>query len=64
MNKWREAVIDELVTCCIYSKEHDTNPRKALQDLISWHIETERFFAEKNKNDGPIREGENTLSRF
>lgn len=33
-----EALIDELVICGIYTREHDTNPRKALLDVIHWHV--------------------------
>lgn len=33
---FRAAVIDALVVDCIYQKEHDTDPRKALSDLIAW----------------------------
>lgn len=35
-NKWREAVIDALVVSCIYTAEHDSNPRKAINDLLAW----------------------------
>lgn len=35
--RWREAIINELVIAHIYSKEHDDNPRKAIQDAISWN---------------------------
>lgn len=37
--EWKNAVIDELVTCGIYSSEHDTNPRKAIADAIAWNVE-------------------------
>lgn len=33
-NAWQDAVIDALVVNCIYTKEHDADPRKALGDLI------------------------------
>lgn len=36
-NSWQDAVIDELVSCGIYSESHDTNPSKAVQDLIAWN---------------------------
>ena len=35
--RWREAIINELIIAHIYSKEHDDNPRKAIQDAISWN---------------------------
>ena len=35
---WQDAVIDGLVVAHVYRKEHDTDPRLALQDLISWHV--------------------------
>lgn len=34
---FKEAVTDELVVCGIYTKEHDENPRKAVQDAILWN---------------------------
>lgn len=34
--QFRDAVIDALVVSGIYVEEHDTNPRKALNDLIRW----------------------------
>lgn len=38
-NDFYNAVIDELVCCHIYSKEHDSNPRKAIQDIIKWNCD-------------------------
>ena len=38
LQAWREAVIDALVTSWAYSAEHDTNPRKAIQDLLEREI--------------------------
>jgi len=35
-NPWQEAVIEALVVDCIYENKHDTNPIKALNDLIQW----------------------------
>lgn len=37
--EWREAVLNELIVAHIYTKEHDTNPRKAIQDAITWHCQ-------------------------
>lgn len=37
-NAWREAVIDELVVCHIYRKEHDEDPRKAIAEAIAWNM--------------------------
>ena len=39
MNDWQEAVINELVVAHIYQAAHDTDPRKAIQDLITWHVQ-------------------------
>src|ERR1035437_4384345 len=33
---WYEAVIDALVVSCIYNKSHDDNPKKAINDLLSY----------------------------
>ena len=38
-NAWEDAVIDELVIGNIYKQEHDTNPRKAVQDAINWNVQ-------------------------
>lgn len=38
-NDFYNAVVDELVCCHIYSKEHDSNPRKAIQDMIKWNCD-------------------------
>ena len=35
-NDWKECVIDALIVCFIYQKEHEENPRKALYDLIEY----------------------------
>jgi hypothetical protein len=39
MYTFKQAVIDQLVVAHIYRKEHDTDPRKALNDLLSWHVQ-------------------------
>lgn len=36
--EFRQAVIDQLVVCFIYGPEHDTNARKAIKDLLRWHV--------------------------
>ena len=38
-NEWKDAVIDELITAHVYQKEHDTDPRKAIQDAITWNCQ-------------------------
>lgn len=38
-SEWKEAVINELVVAHIYQTAHDTDPRKAIQDLITWHVQ-------------------------
>jgi len=37
IDTWRGPVIDELVSCGIYSAAHDTDPRKAIRDVIAWN---------------------------
>jgi len=37
-NEWREAVHDELVATWTLSSENKDDPRKALQDIINWHV--------------------------
>lgn len=34
---WKDAVIEQLIAMHIYRKEHEDDPRKALNDLINWH---------------------------
>lgn len=36
---YADAVIEALLIDCIYQKEHATNPRKAIQDLITWNVQ-------------------------
>jgi hypothetical protein len=36
---WKEAVIDQLVVAHIYQAKHDTDPRRAVQDVISWNTD-------------------------
>ena len=35
---WKDYVIDQLVMCHIYTKAHENNPVKAVNDLICWHV--------------------------
>jgi hypothetical protein len=42
VNPWKDAVIDALICNCILKEEHELNPRKALNDLISWEFELAR----------------------
>lgn len=35
--EFKDRVIDECVTSWVYTKEHETNPKKALSDIIKWH---------------------------
>lgn len=36
---WKEAVISELVVAHIYQSKHDKDPRRAIQDAISWNTD-------------------------
>lgn len=36
-NPWKSAIINELVVDHIYTVNHETDPRKALADVISWN---------------------------
>lgn len=36
---FKDVVLDKLVTCHIYRKEHDDNPVKAVNDLIAWEVD-------------------------
>lgn len=36
---WKEAVINELIVGHIYNSSHENNPRKAVQDAITWNCQ-------------------------
>lgn len=38
LSDWKSAVIDKLVIAHIYTNEHETDPEKAINDLISYHV--------------------------
>jgi len=35
---WKAVIIEGLLVSHCYKAEHETDPRKALADLISWHV--------------------------
>jgi hypothetical protein len=37
LQEFRDRVIDACVCAHIYVKEHDTDPKRALNDLMLWH---------------------------
>lgn len=37
--EWKEAVIHELIVAGIYTKEHETKPKKAVHDAINWNCQ-------------------------
>ena len=49
INKWKEAVLEELITWHIYSKEHENDPKKALHDLALVHSDVAIYFHEQKK---------------
>lgn len=36
-NEWKDAVIEQTMAAHIYTVEHECDPHKALNDVISWH---------------------------
>ena len=36
---WKEAVINELIVAHLYQAKHDQDPRRAIQDAISWNTD-------------------------
>lgn len=38
-DEWKEAVLNELIVAHIYTKEHETNPLKAIRDAITWNCQ-------------------------
>ena len=36
---WKSAVIDQLVIAHIFTAEHESDPLKAIQDLLAYHTE-------------------------
>ena len=49
LRKWKEAVIEELITWHIYSKEHENDPKKALHDLALVNSDVAIYFHEQKK---------------
>lgn len=37
-NEWKHIIIEKLVVCGILRKEHETNPRLAVEDLLTWEV--------------------------
>lgn len=37
-NPWKQAIIEALIVDCILSKKHESDPQKAIADLIGWSI--------------------------
>lgn len=37
-NEWKHIIIEKLVVCGILRKEHETNPRLAVEDLLAWEV--------------------------
>lgn len=37
--EWKEVLLNELIIDHIYTKEHETNPRKAIHDAITWNCQ-------------------------
>lgn len=37
--EWKREVIEALIINCIFIAEHEHNPRRALNDLISWEVQ-------------------------
>lgn len=35
---WKTPLINEAICLHIYQKEHETNPQKVLNDVISWNV--------------------------
>jgi hypothetical protein len=38
-NPWKRAVVNELVIDGIFSVDHESNPVKAVQDIVSWNCD-------------------------
>jgi hypothetical protein len=36
--EWKDAIIDATIVDWIFTKEHETNPRKAVNDLLAWQV--------------------------
>lgn len=39
LNPWKAALIDALIVSCIYRKEHESDPKRALMELIDWETQ-------------------------
>jgi hypothetical protein len=49
LKKWKEAIIEKLITWHIYSEEHENNPKKALHDLAVINSDVAVYFHEQEK---------------
>ena len=37
LRKWKETILDEAVCCEIWTPEHETDPKKCINDIICWY---------------------------
>ena len=49
LKKWKETVIEELMSIGIYTEEWASDPEKALHHIICWHTETGIHLAESER---------------
>jgi len=48
-NKWKEAIIEELMSIGIYTKEWAKDPKRALHHITCWHTEVGMHYAEEER---------------
>jgi hypothetical protein len=49
LRKWKEAIIEELMSIGIYTEEWASDPEKALHNIICWHTEAGIHLAEEER---------------
>lgn len=54
-NIWKEAIIGELMSIGIYTKEWAKDPKEALHHIICWHIETGAHLAELERQRNGLK---------
>jgi len=47
LRKWKETLINELISIGIYTEECASDPEKALHHIICWHTEVGMLMAEE-----------------
>lgn len=61
LRKWKTAIIDRLVVQESLLKEHETNPKKAVHDIVSWEVRVALDPLVSSEAEALIDQGRNEL---